>query len=94
MALVNCQECGKEISSKAFSYPNCGCPTDNGLDSYSLELKNQTLLENQVCELFTIRSTLKFFQVLVVIGILGSILFILFPLLHDILTTHVRTSQL
>lgn len=26
MALINCQECGKEISDKATSCPNCGCP--------------------------------------------------------------------
>lgn len=25
MALVNCKECGKEISDKAISCPNCGC---------------------------------------------------------------------
>lgn len=27
MALIICEECGKEISSKAVSCPNCGCPT-------------------------------------------------------------------
>lgn len=26
MALINCPECGKEISDKAPSCPNCGCP--------------------------------------------------------------------
>lgn len=26
MALINCPECGKEISDKAASCPNCGCP--------------------------------------------------------------------
>ena len=26
MSLINCQECGKEISDKATSCPNCGCP--------------------------------------------------------------------
>lgn len=26
MALINCPECGKEISDKAVSCPNCGCP--------------------------------------------------------------------
>lgn len=26
MALIKCPECGKEISSKAESCPNCGCP--------------------------------------------------------------------
>lgn len=27
MALVKCKECGKEISDKAVTCPNCGCPT-------------------------------------------------------------------
>lgn len=26
MALINCSECGKEISDKAVACPNCGCP--------------------------------------------------------------------
>ena len=26
MALIICEECGKEISDKAVSCPNCGCP--------------------------------------------------------------------
>lgn len=26
MALINCKECGKEISSKSKTCPNCGCP--------------------------------------------------------------------
>lgn len=29
MALMNCPECGKEISDKAASCPNCGCPMRN-----------------------------------------------------------------
>ena len=29
MALINCSECGKEISDKATSCPNCGAPTSN-----------------------------------------------------------------
>jgi hypothetical protein len=27
MALINCNECGKEISNKAEACPHCGCPT-------------------------------------------------------------------
>ncbi len=26
MALIKCEECGKEVSDKATSCPNCGCP--------------------------------------------------------------------
>ena len=29
MALINCPECGKEISDKALSCPNCGTPIAN-----------------------------------------------------------------
>lgn len=29
MALIKCSECGKEISDKANSCPNCGCPNQN-----------------------------------------------------------------
>ncbi len=29
MALINCPECGKEISDKATSCPNCGCPVNS-----------------------------------------------------------------
>jgi hypothetical protein len=33
MALINCPECGKEISDKALSCPNCGVPMHNALDN-------------------------------------------------------------
>ena len=29
MALINCSECGKEISDKALTCPNCGAPVEN-----------------------------------------------------------------
>ena len=31
MALMKCPECGKEISDKAKSCPNCGCPIIQGI---------------------------------------------------------------
>ena len=34
MALIKCSECGKEISDKAKSCPNCGCPI--GDDKYKI----------------------------------------------------------
>lgn len=33
MALVNCPECGKEVSTHAEACPNCGCPKDVILES-------------------------------------------------------------
>lgn len=29
MALIKCPECGKEVSDKATSCPNCGCPIES-----------------------------------------------------------------
>ncbi len=37
MALINCPECGKDVSDKAVACPNCGCPI-------------QLLKNNQICE--------------------------------------------
>jgi endogenous inhibitor of DNA gyrase (YacG/DUF329 family) len=31
MALINCPECGREISYKAVSCPNCGIPVHNAV---------------------------------------------------------------
>ena len=28
MALIDCRECGKEISDKARTCPHCGCPSE------------------------------------------------------------------
>ena len=42
MALINCPECGREISDKAVSCPNCGYPINNSnqADSYTIILEN------------------------------------------------------
>ena len=31
MALIKCSECGHEVSDKALTCPNCGCPIEKGL---------------------------------------------------------------
>lgn len=45
MALINCPECGKEISDKAVSCPNCGCPITSSQektdDSKVIETNNK-----------------------------------------------------
>lgn len=33
MSMINCPECGKEISDKAFSCPNCGYPLNVNIDN-------------------------------------------------------------
>lgn len=60
MALIKCQECGKEISDKATSCPHCGCPLIeknhciiNGVDvdcsfifnDYDIELRQMEMME-------------------------------------------------
>lgn len=57
MALIKCGECGKEISSKAKSCPNCGCPINDDKDlprkkvivrkCYSLVLRTSVFIDNQ-----------------------------------------------
>ncbi|MDR3117854.1 MAG: zinc ribbon domain-containing protein [Mediterranea sp.] len=42
MALINCPECGKEISDKAVSCPNCGVPMRN--DTSGLEVEDDEKL--------------------------------------------------
>ena len=42
MALIKCPECGKEISDKAISCPNCGLPLrreDRG--TYNIHIKRK-----------------------------------------------------
>lgn len=41
MALIKCRECGKEISDKAGTCPNCGCPINEKEDTSSVN-KTQT----------------------------------------------------
>lgn len=36
MALVQCQECGHEISSRAFACPSCGCPASTAASSHTV----------------------------------------------------------
>ena len=61
MALIKCQECGKEISDRATSCPHCGCPLVeknhciiNGVDvdcsfifnDYDIELRQMEMMEH------------------------------------------------
>lgn len=46
MALINCPECGKEISDKAPACPNCGCPLSVSQSSQQQDTENiQTYLD-------------------------------------------------
>lgn len=52
MAMINCPECGKEISDKAASCPNCGCPigvvstADRGDDTPYIKVGNSPYQSN------------------------------------------------
>lgn len=39
MAMIKCHECGKEISDKASSCPNCGCPLSEMITSGIVKIK-------------------------------------------------------
>lgn len=41
MALINCPECGKQISSLAKACPNCGCPISSEPQSTSFVIENE-----------------------------------------------------
>ena len=43
MALIKCPECKKEISDKAASCPNCGCPIADDTSNQTPEKKVQTI---------------------------------------------------
>ena len=45
MALINCHECGKEISDRAVACPHCGCPIE--ADNKNIEYKKTNLLEKE-----------------------------------------------
>lgn len=44
MALIKCKNCGKEISSKAKSCPNCGCPVELKGSDVTNESKSKSLV--------------------------------------------------
>lgn len=48
MALINCAECGKEISDKASACPHCGAPIDyEAIERKKFEQKQQAEIEEQ-----------------------------------------------
>lgn len=54
MALIKCEDCGKEISDKAVACPNCGCPVDirhedNNIVSIKIDNVTQVQIILQKC---------------------------------------------
>ena len=60
MAMFNCPECGKEISDKANTCPNCGCPLKNK----KMKKKDNTVKKNALKRIF-----LKLFIIIIIINI-------------------------
>jgi hypothetical protein len=52
MALIKCEECGKEISNKASSCPHCGVPLQNQAESNSNESISVTTTEEASSKFF------------------------------------------
>lgn len=47
MSLIKCNECGKEISDKTQSCPNCGCPIEklDNVENNGTEIKNSDAIK-------------------------------------------------
>ena len=43
MAIITCPECGKDVSDKAKSCPNCGCPVESLSPSGTVKIKVSAL---------------------------------------------------
>jgi hypothetical protein len=43
MSLINCPECGKQVSDRASVCPNCGCPIENIGPSGTVRIKLSTV---------------------------------------------------
>lgn len=56
MALIKCEDCGKEFSDKASACPNCGCPNDIKIESKLITKGNYA---NGVYEIYTDKIILK-----------------------------------
>ena len=56
MALIKCPECGKEVSDKAQSCPNCGCPLSEMVASGTVRIKMPNNIVEGWVGLFSSRS--------------------------------------
>ena len=43
MAMIKCPECGKDVSDRASSCPNCGCPIESTSPSGTVKIKASVL---------------------------------------------------
>lgn len=83
MALINCIECGNEISDKAHSCPHCGCPASLSISSKDVEvLTANTAVEDQYNSSFNVSSdTSDNSGCLSILGVFIAIVIVLFVLI-------------
>lgn len=71
MALIKCTECGKEISEKATTCPNCGAPiSPNGASTQHTSVKVDVHPEKKKGS--CLKTILIVFAVIVILGVIGS----------------------
>ena len=58
MPIINCSECGKEVSDKASSCPNCGCPIAIPKNSTEVRIKMPNNIVIGVAGLFSSRNAI------------------------------------
>lgn len=75
MALIKCEECGKEISDRAVACPNCGCPVEHKKQIVK-KTSHTNAMVNVICLLWFVYSSLTLWD----LHILYIVLFIGVPL--------------
>lgn len=73
MALIKCPECGKEISDKASSCPNCGCP----IEIQKTEVVNN-ISEQQITRQSSKKLNKKIIPIVVILAVVAIICVIIY----------------
>lgn len=77
MALIKCSECGKEISDKAKTCPNCGAPVVLKAQLTQSNVAPPPMVKNNMPEKkkgSCLKSVGIFFAVIIVLGVIGNLL--------------------
>jgi uncharacterized membrane protein YvbJ len=83
MALIKCEECGKEISDKAASCPHCGCPL-NSNEKKELEVMNKTnLIKNILKKISLLKNNKKVAGIFIGVIVVLSVIIIYMNSLSD-----------
>lgn len=73
MALIKCPECGKEISDKASSCPNCGCPIEIQKTEVSGDISDQLIIEQPLKK--SNKKIIPIAAVLIIVVIIGVVIY-------------------